>query len=63
MSRKPPKPVLLAIVGLEVVSAAAAWRDMAQRSDHQVRGGKKLWRAAILANPGNSLVYWALGRR
>jgi hypothetical protein len=55
--------VLLAIVGLELVSATAAWRDLAQRSDHQVRGSKKLWRAVILANPGNSLAYWALGRR
>jgi hypothetical protein len=63
MSRKPPKPVLLAIVGLEVVSAAIAWRDLAQRPDCQVRGKKNLWRAAMLANPGNSLAYWALGRR
>ncbi len=63
MSRKPPRPVLLAIVGLEVVSAVFAWRDLAQRSDGQVRGNKKLWRAAILANPGNSVAYWALGRR
>jgi hypothetical protein len=62
MSRKPPKPVLLAIVGLEVVSAAIAWRDLAQRHDSQVRGNKRLWRAAMLVNPGNSLAYWAFGR-
>jgi hypothetical protein len=63
MSRKPPRPVLLAIVGLEAVSAAMAWRDLARRSDGQVRGNKKLWRVIILANPGNSIAYWALGRR
>jgi hypothetical protein len=60
---KPTKPVLLTIVGLEVISAAIAWRDFAQRTDDQVRGKKNLWRAAIVANPGNSLAYWALGRR
>jgi hypothetical protein len=63
VKRKPPKPVLLTFVGLEVVSAAVAWRDLARRTDDQVRGKKNLWRAAIVANPGNSLAYWALGRR
>jgi hypothetical protein len=63
MTRKPPKPVLLAIVVVQVVSAAFAWRDLSRRSDDQVRGSKKAWRAFIALNPGNSLVYWAVGRR
>jgi hypothetical protein len=54
---------MLAIVGLEAVSAAIAWRDLARRSDAQVRGKKKFWRVLIAVNPGNSLAYWALGRR
>lgn len=63
LKRKPPKQVVLAIVGAELVSAALAWRDLKRRSDDLVRGPKKLWRVVILMNPGNSLAYWALGRR
>jgi hypothetical protein len=55
--------VVLTVVFIEVVSAALAWRDLARRSDDQVRGKKNLWRAFITINPGNSLVYWAIGRR
>jgi hypothetical protein len=55
---------MLAIVVLgEVVSAALAWRDLARRSDDQVRSKKNLWRAFITIHPGNSLVYSAVGRR
>jgi hypothetical protein len=53
-----------ALVGLvEVVSAALAWRNLARRSDDQVRGKKNIWRALITIHPGNSLVYWGVGRR
>jgi hypothetical protein len=61
--RKPPKPVVLTVVVVEVVSAALAWRDLARRSDDQVRGKKNIWRVFITINPGNSLAYWAIGRR
>jgi hypothetical protein len=61
--RRPPKPVLLTIIGAELVSAALAWRDLKRRSDASVRGPKKVWRVVILVNPGNSLAYWILGRR
>jgi hypothetical protein len=55
---------MLAIVVLvEVVSATLAWRDLARRSHDQVRGKKNIWRAFITVHPGNSLVYWAVGRR
>ncbi len=63
MTRKPPKPALLVIVVLEVVSAAMAWRDLARRSDDQIRGKKNVSRAFVTIHPGNSLVYWAIGRR
>jgi hypothetical protein len=53
----------VAIVVAEIVSAGLAWRDLAKRSDGQVRGKKNLWRAVIAINPGNSLVYWFVGRR
>jgi hypothetical protein len=62
VTRKPLKTALLAIVVLEVVSAAMAWRDLA-RSDDQIRGKKNVWRAFVTIHPGNLLVYWAVGRR
>jgi hypothetical protein len=63
MKRKLPKPALVTVVAVQVVSCALAWRDLARRSDDQVRGKKNLWRAFVSVNPGNSLVYWAVGRR
>ncbi|QMU78121.1 hypothetical protein GXW83_22895 [Streptacidiphilus sp. PB12-B1b] len=61
----PQRKKLLAavLVPVQVVSAGLAWRDLARRSDDQVRGSKKLWRGFVLLNPGNSLVYWLFGRR
>jgi hypothetical protein len=61
--RKPSKPVIAAIVAAQVVSCALAWRDLAERSDDQVRGRKNLWRVFITVNPGNSIVYWLAGRK
>ena len=61
--RLPPKPVLVAVVAAEVVLAGAAWRDMSRRDAGQVRGGKRFWRAFVMLNPGNALLYWLAGRR
>ena len=61
--RKPSKPVLVAIVGVQAVSAFWAWRDLSARPNSEVRGSKKFWRVFILMNPGNSLAYWIVGRR
>ncbi|MDQ2845919.1 MAG: hypothetical protein M3Y77_06140 [Actinomycetota bacterium] len=61
--RKPSKPVIAIIVAAQVVSCALAWRDLADRSDDQVRGRKNLWRVFITVNPGNSIVYWLAGRK
>ncbi len=58
------KKVLLAgLAVIELVAATLAWRDLARRDDGQVRGSKNLWRLFISMNPGNSVFYWALGRR
>jgi hypothetical protein len=57
------KLLLGVVVAVEVVAATLAWRDLARRSDDQVRGQKRLWRLFISLNPGNSLFYWVLGRR
>lgn len=55
--------VVVAVVAVQAVSAAFAFRDLAKRSDEQVRGPKLLWRVLMALNPGNSLAYWVLGRR
>ncbi len=63
MKQKPSKPLLVGLVAVEVVSAVLAWRDLRRRSDDLVRGKKDVWRVFISINPGNSLIYWAFGRR
>jgi hypothetical protein len=61
--RRPPKEVVVALVAVEAVSAAFAFRDLARRTDDEVHGPKLLWRIIIGINPGNSLAYWVFGRR
>ncbi len=61
--RKPNRNVVLAVVAVEAAAAALAYRDLAGRDQDQVRGPKTLWRVFIAMNPGNSLVYWLVGRR
>jgi hypothetical protein len=57
------RTILSLVIAGELVSTALAWRDLARRTDDQVRGSKKFWRLIITINPGNSLAYWLLGRR
>ena len=56
------KQLLAVLVVGEIGSAVLAWRDLDRRRDSAIRGRKQVWRIAMLANPGNSLAYWALGR-
>ncbi len=51
------------IVPVQVLFAMLAWRDLARRTDDQVRGKKNVWRVFVSINPGNSLIYWLFGRR
>jgi hypothetical protein len=57
------KAILGAVVLAQTVSSALALRDLAGRSDDQVRGPKNLWRVVVTINPGNSIAYWLFGRR
>jgi hypothetical protein len=57
------KAILGVVVAAQTISSALAWRDLAQRSDDQVRGNKNLWRFIVTINPGNSIAYWLFGRR
>lgn len=65
-SLPPPGPqrnALLAVAAASIVSAALAWRDLNRRPESSVRGGKRVWRAVILLNTGNSFGYWLFGRK
>jgi hypothetical protein len=63
MTREQKKVLVTVVVPIQVFLAVLAWRDMSWRTDAQIRGTKRLWRVLVLLNPGNSLLYWLLGRR
>lgn len=63
MNRRHQRLLLAGLLPVEVVLATFAWRDLAQRSDDQIRGPRSFWRVFVLINPGNSIVYWLIGRR
>jgi hypothetical protein len=57
------KKIVAIVVPIQIGLAALAWRDLAARTDDQVRGPKKLWRVLVTLNAGNSVAYWLVGRR
>ena len=63
MKRDLRRSFMVTLVAVQVASAVLAWRDLSYRSDDEIRGSKRGWRVIILANPGNSIAYWAFGRR
>jgi hypothetical protein len=63
MARRTKLALLTAVVVLDLVLAAFTFRDLRGRDESQVRGSKRFWRIATMANPGNSLAYWLFGRR
>jgi hypothetical protein len=63
MSRQRKLTLAAIIVPAQVALAVLAWRDMAWRSDADVRGPKWFWRVFVLLNPGNSVLYWLFARR
>ena len=63
MKQTQNRALLVGLVAVETVSTIFAWRDLSRRSDDRIRGKKDLWRVLISINPGNSLAYWAFGRR
>jgi hypothetical protein len=63
MTIKQKRLIAAIIVPAQVVGAVLAWRDLARRTDDQVRGNKRAWRLFVSINPGNSVFYWLFGRR
>ncbi|HWE68736.1 MAG TPA: hypothetical protein VG205_00155 [Acidimicrobiales bacterium] len=63
MARRTKLVLGAALVVVDLVSAALTFRDLRGRDESQIRGSKRFWRIATIANPGNSLAYWLFGRR
>lgn len=59
----PKKQALAALVVATIISTVLAWRDLDRRPDAAIRGSRTGWRWAMALNTGNSLAYWACGRR
>jgi hypothetical protein len=57
------KRIIAILVPIQMVLAALAWRDLARQPATRVRGPKRFWRVFVMMNPGNSAVYWLVGRR
>lgn len=53
----------MTLVVVDLVMATVAWRDLNRRPEGEIRGTKRFWHVVILANPGNSIVYWLFGRK
>jgi hypothetical protein len=62
-SRKVSPPVFAAILAAHVVIASFTWRDLRSRSADEVRGSKRVWRAASALNTLGSITYFLIGRR
>jgi hypothetical protein len=61
--RRRPRAALGGLALLGTISGTLAWRDLNSRSPDQIRGSRRFWRVLIAMNPGNSVLYWLLGRR
>ena len=62
MQRKGVRPFIPILV-VHAAITALTWRDLRRRPADQVRGSKKLWRAASAMNTVGSLAYLVIGRK
>jgi hypothetical protein len=53
---------LAVILPIHIACARWTWRDLASRSDDEVRGPKRTWRAASAVNTLGSVAYFFFGR-
>ncbi|WP_134661427.1 MULTISPECIES: PLDc N-terminal domain-containing protein [unclassified Amycolatopsis] len=53
---------VLAAAAVQVLLAAAAWRDLAKRPEDGVNGPKSAWAVAIAVNFAGPLAYFRWGR-
>jgi hypothetical protein len=64
VNNKDFRPKFLAgFLVLHAVVVALVWRDLRNRPADQVRGSKRVWRAASVVNTLGSVAYVLFGRR
>jgi hypothetical protein len=57
------KRVLVVALVIHVIVLNLTWRDLRRRPSSAVRGKKRMWRLASMANTTGSVAYWLFGRR
>jgi type VI protein secretion system component VasK len=57
------KRVLIVALIVHVIVLNLTWRDLRRRPASAVRGKKRMWRLASMANTSGSVAYWLFGRR
>lgn len=62
-THKPHPVVIVAALAVHVTCWTLTWRDLAGRTDAQVRGRRVLWRVASALNTTGSIAYWLFGRQ
>jgi len=55
--------VILALLAVQTVAGPVTLRDLARRSDDQIRGPRLLWRLWAGTNLAGVATYWLVGRR
>jgi hypothetical protein len=62
MTDKQKRTLIVALI-VHVIVLNLTWRDLRRRPASAVRGNKRLWRLASMANTSGSVAYWLFGRR
>ena len=62
MTDKQKRTLVVALI-IHVIVLNLTWRDLRRRPASAVRGNKRLWRLASMANTSGSVAYWLFGRR
>jgi hypothetical protein len=62
MTDKQKRTLVVALI-IHVIVLNLTWRDLRRRPASAVRGNKRIWRLASMANTSGSVAYWLFGRR
>jgi hypothetical protein len=64
MAKRTPSPAVMGLIlAAHLAVTSITWRDLRRRPDSEVRGSKRVWRAASALNTTGSVAYFLLGRR
>jgi hypothetical protein len=57
------KRILIVALVIHLIMLNLTWRDLRRRPASAVRGKKRAWRLASMANTSGAVAYWLFGRR